>query len=374
MNMRIAINVSGIVENTGLHYYGEKLLKYFNRLSPHNVYIYLNHSITKNHRNLAEKIENNLWEQIVQPITLLSKNVDILHSIKNSGLPLIHVCKYVLTICDTIPLIYPHEYMKSKIKEFIYLTRLKNSIKVADKLIFLNRYVLKDIINFVYIPEEKVCVIPLGVDEEDLQAISKERVLYVRNKFNIGRFHYIFAVGSNEPRKNNISLIKAFVKLKTEKKLNNFKLVIASRRWYNPEFDIYIYRLNETIKRDIIFTGNINREELFVLYKEANMFVFLSLYEGFGIPLLEAMLYRVPVITSNIPVISEIVGDAAIKVDPLNIRSIANAIEGLVSNKQLRCSLIEKGNKRVQLFPFRKTAELTLQLYDKLLLGSQEIG
>jgi len=256
--------------------------------------------------------------------------------------------------------------MKSKIKEFIYLTRLKNSIKVADKLIFLNHYVLKDITNFVYIPEEKVCVIPLGVDEEDLQEISKERILCVRNKFNIGKFHYIFAVGSNEPRKNNISLIKTFVKLKTEKKLNNFKLVIASRKWHNPTFDTYISRLNETIKKDIIFTGNIDREELFVLYKEANMFVFLSLYEGFGIPLLEAMLYRVPVITSNIPILSEIVGDAAIKVDPLNIRSIANAIEGLVSNKQLRCSLIERGNKRVQLFSFRKTAELTLQLYDKL--------
>mgnify|MGYP003881031047 CR=1 FL=1 len=359
--------MSGIVKETGLYYYGEKLLKYLKKMSPEIIYIPFNYGIIERRRNLLEKAKSNLWEQVFLPFEILTNKISILHGIKNSGLPFIRMCKYVLTLCDVIPLLYPNQYLKSQTERSIYINRLRASVSVADKIIFLNSHVLKDVTKFVHIPDEKISVIPLGIDEEDNQKINDKQNFYVRNKYKIGNSPFIFAVGADEPRKNNLTLIKTFFKLKSEKKIRNFKLVIAGRKWNNPEFDRYVNTLEENIKRDIIFTGHVDRYELQILYKQADIFVFLSLSEGFGLPPLEAMLFGTPVITSNIPVISDVVGDAGIKVNPLEIKEVSNAIERLIVDKQLRYTLIERGYKRVKIFNFEKTAKLTLQLYKQLL-------
>ena len=365
-NMHIGINMSGIVESTGLDRYGQKLIDNLKKKAPDNTYICFKYGMTKDHRNLMQKVKNNIWEQIVQPVKIITERIDILHSIKNSGLPILHNCKCVLTICDVIPLLFQNYYLKSEIEKTIYLNRLKISANVADRIIFLNNDIVKDVRKFVYIPDEKIAIIPLGIDEHDNQKIGKNEISSVKNKYNIADSHFILGLGSNEPRKNNITLIKSFVELKISKRLGHYKLVIVGRKWNNTEFDTYMSNLSQDIKKDIILTGQVEQKELEIFYREADVFVFPSLYEGFGLPPLEAMSYGTPVITSNIPVISDVVGDAAIKIDPLDIKGISYAIEKIISNKQLRFSIVEKGYRRIKLFSWEKTAKLTLDLYEDL--------
>jgi len=363
--MRIAINLNGIVKDTGLDYYGKKLVETINRIEPENRIIPFSSGVASHHRTITERIKNNIWEQVFQPMEIVNKKINILHSIKNSGLPFFGRCKHVLTVCDAIPLIFSGDYLKSPVKRVIYKTRLATSVRSADKIIFLNGDVVKDVMKFVNIPEEKIAVIPLGVDGNHTDSITEFNISRVRNKYGIGNSPFILGTGSNEPRKNNITLIKAFAELKRSKK-NNRKLVITGVDWDNCAFETYVGLLSENIKKDIIFTGHVNREELTLLYKEAQVFVFPSLYEGFGIPPLEAMLYGTPVITSNNSALPGSVGDAAIKIDPLDVREIALAIDRIVNDNQLRSDLIEKGYKRAKLFTWEKTARLTLDVYKEL--------
>ncbi|MCK4525681.1 MAG: glycosyltransferase family 4 protein, partial [Candidatus Andersenbacteria bacterium] len=180
------------------------------------------------------------------------------------------------------------------------------------------------------------------------------RILEIRKKYNLPK-KYILYLGTLEPRKNIIGLIKAFEILNTK-----YKLVIAGSKGWLYE-DIFKIVKNSPAKDNIIFTGFIDDKDKAALYGLADLFVYPSFYEGFGFPPLEAMAAGTPVITSNFSSLPEAVGDAAITVNPYNIDELTKAIEMVLFDEKLRDILIERGYKKVKNFSWEKCAKETLE-------------
>ena len=166
------------------------------------------------------------------------------------------------------------------------------------------------------------------------------------------------------PRKNIDGLIKAFNEIKNK---NQYKLVVVGKNGWMFE-KVYDEAEKLGIKDKILFTGKINDDELKYLYKHANIFVYPSFYEGFGLPPLEAMSFNVPCVVSNKTSIPEVVGNAAITVNPNNYNEIAKQIEKFINSDNLRMEYIKKGNKRLSKFSWEKCAEETIDLYKKTLV------
>lgn len=215
-----------------------------------------------------------------------------------------------------------------------------------------------DIIRYFKIPENKIKVIYLGVDE-DYKPLSETEIRKVRQKYHLN-YPFILYVGSLISHKNIPTLIKAFYKLK--KYGLPHKLVITGKRgWkYKNIFEI-ISKLN--LQKDVVFTGYVQREDLPALYNAADLFVYPSLYEGFGLPPLEAMACGTPVITSNTSSLPEVVGNAGIMVDPYDIDGLAKAMYEVLTNEGLRAELRKRGLERAKMFSWKKTAEETLNVY-----------
>jgi len=182
---------------------------------------------------------------------------------------------------------------------------------------------------------------------------------YILHQYGI-KDPFILYVGTLEPRKNIPTLIHAFAKVKKDgfpQKL----LLIGGKGWKYEEIFSAINELSLTDQ--ILIPGYVPDEDLVYFYNVADLFVYPSLYEGFGLPPLEAMACGTPVITSNKSSLPEVVGDAALLVDPLDVRALAGAIERVLANEELRAQLSERGLKRAKFFSWKKTAERTWEVY-----------
>ncbi|MDD5491404.1 MAG: glycosyltransferase family 1 protein, partial [bacterium] len=205
----------------------------------------------------------------------------------------------------------------------------------------------------------KIIVTYEGVSEKYRIIQDKAEINKVLQRYNI-QTHYILFVGTMDPRKNLIRLIQAFRKVKEEQ--NDLKLVIVGNRG-----ELYSEELQEQVATgDIILTGYVPEEELVYLYNGASIFAFPSLYEGFGLPILEAMACGAPVITSNVYSMPEVAGEAASLIDPENAKEIAAAIGRLINDQEFRKGLVAKGLARARQFTWEKTAIKTLAIYQEV--------
>ena len=175
--------------------------------------------------------------------------------------------------------------------------------------------------------------------------------------------NYLLCVGTLEPRKNILGLVKAFSKV-LKNNPNEHLIIVGRKGWKYRE----IFKLVKTKKLDdkITFLEEIDTKDLPALYSHAKMFVYPSLYEGFGLPPLEAMNCKCPVITSNNSSLPEVAKDAAILINPRNTKQLQNAIESLITNKRLRNKLIKLGLKQAKNFSWKDTARKTLKIYKSL--------
>nr|MQY55010.1 glycosyltransferase [Dehalococcoidia bacterium] len=192
------------------------------------------------------------------------------------------------------------------------------------------------------------------------------RPLPHRNRFG---YPYILFVGSEHPRKNLSTLLTAFKKLKGGKQFRDLKLVKVGRAGgLEADFRGQTMKVVAALDlhREVVFTEFVPEEELPVYYFNAECFVFPSLYEGFGFPPLEAMACGCPVVTSNTSSLPEVVGDAAIMVDPYDVDGLTNAMREVLTNDGLREAMIEKGLAQAKKFSWDKTAEKTLEVYERL--------
>jgi|SRR6185312_877331 len=228
-------------------------------------------------------------------------------------------------------------------------------VQKAQRVLTVSEFSKKDIANTYSISPGKIDVVYNGADEA-YKPLDKEERESIKQKYADGKDYFIY-VSALHPRKNVKRLLLAFEKVK-ESSGSDIKLVLVGPEYFKNT-DMYQVYSSMKHKQDVIFTGRLNVDELCKVMGAALALTYVSYFEGFGIPLIEAMQCDVPVITANVTSMPEVTGDAALLVDPLSVESIAKAMLDTLQNERLREELIAKGRKRKDFFSWDKTAALT---------------
>jgi glycosyltransferase involved in cell wall biosynthesis len=273
--------------------------------------------------------------------------------------------KLVVTIHD---LIY-RTYAQGHTPQAIELTEkyMQAIAAKADKIICISENTRRDLHATFNIPLEKTCVVYNGADSRLFYPLSSQERLNAANQLKeLGIDKpYVLYVGTIEPRKNLAGLLESFALLKSKKVFQGQLVVAGMKGWMVENIGELIKKLD--IQTDVIFTGFISDDQLCQLYNMAELFVFPSFYEGFGFPVLEAFCCGVAVITSKTSSCAEIAAEAALTIDPKNIKAIAQAMEQVLTDKALKESLRVAGLKRAQEFSLGSTARETLTVYQELI-------
>lgn len=371
--MKIAIDAfeANFGERVGIGNYVYNLVKNLARIDPRNNYtLYLKSPISKEFyfeqdnfrfRPLQSLTYRTFWTQLRLPVELFSHRPEILHVPAGQKIPPYRPCKTIVTIHDIAFLTFKNYFHPSIRWRSIKFTRY--AVRHADKIIAISESTKKDILNFYGVKPDRVVVIYHGVEDiyrpiNDVDQINKSR-----GKYNLGS-NYMLFVGVLQPRKNIPRLIRAFNSFIKNKK-KDCQLVIAGKKGWLYD-DIFHTTKILKIEDRVIFPGYVPIEDMPALMSGARLLVLPSLYEGFGIPLLEAMACGTPVIASNVSSIPEVVGDAGLLFDPYNEEEIAQAMFDVLSNESLRSEMIKKGLERAKLFSWEKAARQTLSVYEEV--------
>ncbi len=293
-----------------------------------------------------------LWEQLMLPSKL--KCNDVLWSPSNTG-PIYCRAKHVVTMHDFATLDHPE--WTSKSFSTLYRCILPRLAKRADAIIAISEYTKSRILHHTGIDESKISVIKNGVDDRFFIQSEKDFKSYIMPKYKLPSERYILTVSSIEPRKNIGSLLRAWEKIQ-HKIDDDIWLVLVGRQ--NPK--VFSDAGLNNIPERVCFTGFVEDEDLAAIYQNALLFSYVSLYEGFGLPPLEAMAAGVPVLTSNTTSIPEVVGDKAVIVNPLSVSEIAENLLVLLGSDSLRNKLSLAGIEHAKQFSWKTTAEQTFNL------------
>ncbi len=351
---------------TGIGRYVQKLITYLEQVDHDNEYvIFLQQDNFNQYKpsnpNFRKVIADYKWytleEQIKFPKTIKHHKVDLMH-FPHFNVPLFYNKKFIVTIHDLILTKFP-TIRASKLspimywfKHLMYRLIISHAAKKSKKIITFAEYTKNEIIKTFGVSETKIAITDESADLQNGIAADKN----ILNSYEI-KSPYILYVGNVYPHKNLDRLINANLKI------DGMQLVIGGRK------DYFLNRLeSETRSRGIgsdqvIFTGFISDEVLRTLYQNADVYVFPSLYEGFGLPPLEAMNEGCPVASSDQSCLPEILGDAVLYFDPLDVNSIAESIKRILSSDELRNELITKGKEQVKKFSWERCASQTLKLY-----------
>jgi glycosyltransferase involved in cell wall biosynthesis len=242
---------------------------------------------------------------------------------------------------------------------------VRRTARRAARIITVSEFSRQDLIRTYRLPPEKIVVTHNGAESHFTpQPSSHREAIEVRSRFGIER-DYLLAVGSIQPRKNLVRLLRAYTKLRSEHPDFKLQLVIVGRKlWLASQ--VFTELKRHPWARDVIVTGYVADEELPGLYRAATALVYPSIFEGFGLPPLEALACGTPVVTSNTSSLPEVVGEAALKIDPYDEAAIARAMLTIAHDEQLRARLRAAGIVRARQFSWRAAAEKTLMLYRSL--------
>jgi glycosyltransferase involved in cell wall biosynthesis len=257
--------------------------------------------------------------------------------------------KVVMTVHDLIPNIFPKLNIIRRRIYFKYI--LKYRFRYVDYYIVPSNAVRNDLIKIFNIKPNRISVIHEGISDK------------FRASDNIRKEKYILAVSTLEPRKNFKRIIECYIDLKKNNNIEEKLVIVGKKGWYFKD----ILKIPEELSKDIIFKGYVPEYQLIELYQKAKLFIYPSLYEGFGLPILEAMASGCPVITSNTSSLPEVAGDAAFLVNPTKKTEIENAILNIIQNKNLADDLIYRGLKRARNFSWNQCAEKTISVYEKVI-------
>jgi len=328
---------------TGVQRFAIEICRRLKNLLPNIVFVSPKNILQKNIANELGVISfgrytSHFWEQLELPLFLREKNKPLLLNLCNTA-PLFYN-KNIICIHDIAFAFNPKWFSPSFVALYKFL--IPRIARKSLKVITVSEFSKKSIINYTSIPKEKIEIVYNGLSDVFLQPLSSQSKTNYQN--------YLLTVSSIDPRKNLLSLIKAFRKAD----LNNLDLLIVG-----SESKVFADEgLKEEIKScpSIIFTGYLSDDALAACYKNAEIFIYPSLYEGFGIPPLEAMASGVPTIVSSAAALPEICGDASLYIDPLYVEDIKTKMELLTKNKVLRQELVQKGRKQVERYSWDKSA------------------
>lgn len=299
---------------------------------------------------------------ITEQVKLLKlyKNYDIVHFL-DYATPALYKGKKIATIHDMAMHTMKDKYTKGQV--LTKTTLLKNTIKNADKLICISEFTKKELLKYYpNVDESKIEVVYNGFEYNEID-LTQETVDTTLNKFNITKDYLLF-VGTLSPHKNIERIVEAFNKVRNEG--YDYQLVICGKKGWLYE-DIFKKVKELKLEKEVIFTDYVTDEELEVLYKNTKLFVFPSLYEGFGFPPIEAMARKVPVLTSREGALPEVVDNAAIFCNAYNSSNIANKIIDIIIDKNLKIQMIENGKIRVSKFSWVNLSKKIQNIYKNLL-------
>lgn len=292
------------------------------------------------------------WECLTHPPDILFVPAHTIPAIRRGSL------KTIVTVHD-LGAEFLAEYHKFPQK--IYLTwSTKYVASHATHLIAVSEFTKKGLRRTLKVQSKRISVVYEGTDRKIFYPRSDLEVEQVKAKYGLAKNYFLY-VGSIQPRKNLVRLIEAFAKAR----LKDIDLILVGSRGWLYE-DIYKAPEKFSISNYTRFLGYVDDEDLAALYSGAIGLAFPSLYEGFGLPILEAFATRCPVLTSNIGAMAEVASQAAVLVDPDNARGIAVGLKRLASDENLRSALIQKGEQRAQDFSWEKTALETVKVFEKV--------
>ncbi|WAM32991.1 glycosyltransferase family 4 protein [Caldicellulosiruptor morganii] len=311
--------------------------------------------------NLLPQQLDKFWEEIMIKEIIIQNDIDIYHVPQNGiGIPLSKKCSYIITLHDIIPFRLPETVGPGYLK--IFTKYVPKILKIVDSVITVSEFSKKDICEFFDYNPSKVFVTH-SAPEDIYKPLDKQEVeSTLKQRFGID-FPYILYVGGFSPRKNLTRLIKAYNMIKD--KIDSIHLVIPGK--LSRSFDEVRNLVIELgLSEYVHFLSYVEVEFMPYLYNGATLFVYPSLYKGFGLPPLEAMACKVPTIASNTTSMPEVLKDAALLVDPYSTLDIAEKILFVLQNDNFRKDLSEKGYKLAKNYSWEKTISLTLTIYQQI--------
>jgi len=317
---------------------------------------------TKNIKKIKANAPHYSLKEQIKFLQILNKqNLDLMH-FTHFNRPILYTRPSITTIHDLTLSYYPGNKKQTFLRKLAYNLVLKTAVKKAKTIIAISKNTKKDLEKLLKTPSNKIKIIYQGVGEEFKQKITKEQVEKTKQIHNI-KNDYLLYTGVWSPHKNLKNLIQAYKILKTKYNYKGNLVITGKKQQPNTEnIKNEVERLN--LQNSIIFTGMVKETDLINLYTGATLYIFPSLYEGFGLPILEAMSTKTPVIASNTSCIPEICGEnGCILFNPQDPSDIAEKIQKTLTNKQKQEQLIKTGQQRIKNFTWQKMAEQTIYLY-----------
>lgn len=310
--------------------------------------------------HLRNPVANIAWHQIVLPRVCRRKEIDVLFlPAGNRRLPFSIDCPSVGTVHDLSSIHVAEKYDPLRTTYIKHV--LPHLIRRLTHVITCSESSREDIIEYGGVPRERISVIPHGVDHDIYVPHDRDdAAARVLSKYGIRHPYILYVSRIEHPGKNHVRLIHAFTQLKERARLPH-QMVLAGSDWSRAE-EVHGAAAQSSAVTDILFTGFVPDVDLPRILGCAELFVFPSLYEGFGLPILEAMACGVPVACSNLSSMPEVAGDAAVMFDPYNEGEIAAAIMQTLTDSELRHTMIERGIKRSRLYTWDETARRTLRV------------
>lgn len=303
------------------------------------------------------------WEQAALPFAALRHRLDLVHCPVNVR-PLFSPYPTIVTIHDLIFLRSPQSFHPAK---RAYLTAMTGwSARNAAQVIAVSEATRRDVIELLRVPANRVTTVHNGVGEQFRPIGEAERGKF-RQEHDVGG-RAILYVGTLEPRKNLPMLLKAFGRLAEDEEFADVRLYIGgSKGWYYEEIFATAERLGLTGGGKVLFLGRVPDEELPLWYNVATLVTYPSLYEGFGLPALEAMSCGTPVLASNTSALPEVVGDGGMLLDPQNEGAWLDAMRRMLKDEELLGGLAERALRQAGRFSWTRSAEETVAVYRKVL-------
>src|SRR5687768_1264429 len=366
MGMRVAIDARKL-HDFGIGTYIRNLLRQLARIDRDTEYVLLCQEadldvgtlLGANFRTVLEPSPNySLREQIHVPWVLHRERPDVYHA-PHYVLPAGVRCRSVVTIHDCIHLMFP-QYLPNRAAYAYARAAMWAAARRSDRILTVSEASKRDILHFFNVPPEKIVVVYNAIDEHFRVTPSDEDVARVRERYQLDH-RFVLYVGNIKPHKNLVRLIEAFAALRSGELEDTKLLIIGDEISKLPALRraVHQYKLHKHVR----FLGYVSDQTLSVLYRLTALFVFPSLYEGFGLPPLEAMASGAPVVTSNISSLPEVAGGAAELVDPYDVESIGEGLRRVLDDPAHAAEMRRKGLTRAREFSWDRSVARTHEVY-----------
>lgn len=375
--MRIAIDVRRVSE-FGIGTYIWNLVRNLSEVDDQNEYLLVGSDrnfhelgpLGPNFSQLPHADGTGSWrEHLSLPLALSKRKPDVVH-IPHHACPFMMPAKLVVTIHDCVHVKFPPENL-SRLRRYELYWRTKRAVDSASQILAVSNSTRDDLVNIFDLDTNRISVIHNALDERFAAADNGSDTKTILERYQL-HDPFILYSGRIRPHKNVHRLIEAFAVLKNELKeddrYRNLKLIVIGDELSRHQY-LRLTVVRSGVQQDVRFFGFVPYSILQGFYRAAVLFAFPSLYEGFGLPPLEAMASRTPVLASNTSSLPEVLGDAALLVNPENVFEIARGMKSILMEESLRARLVERGLKHISRFSWETAAKQVIEAYERAALN-----